>query len=295
MTDIIFCKPVHHYDSYTDFWSLVELSNFSVIRADQIDLTLQKVYITTPMNGDYMEYMVGDFERWKVTGEITGGEITRQKGLGLRRLAHIILWNLERPSGSAGSIGRYCTDNWKLLHGRLVDEIWVSDSTLANESMLRYVVLGSDYGLGELSEDKKYDFTHQSVAIPRRGNVYKHFGTEQVGQNCWPPERNEVLKQSKFALNVHQDTYPYCEPLRMALFAAYGLPIISETLAHGHIYTDIGTHNYAGLIDGLKQALMDDYNVWKEKGLKLRDKLCDEFQFGKVVREAVKEGIGEWR
>ncbi len=139
LTEIIFAKSIHHYDSYIDFWRLVELSNFPVIQANEIDITQPGIYITAPMNGDFMEHMIGDVERWKATGEITGGQIQRQKQSGMPRMAHLILWNLERPSGSAGSIGRYSKDNWKLLHGRLVDEIWVSDQALANESGLRYV------------------------------------------------------------------------------------------------------------------------------------------------------------
>lgn len=295
LAEIIFCKPVHHYDSYTDFWRLVELSNFPVIRVDEIDITQPGIYVTAPMNGDFEQHMVGDFERWRITGEITGGQIQKQKQSGLPRLAHLILWNLERPSGSK-TIDQYNNDNRKLFYGRLVDEIWVSDSVLADETMFRYVILGSDYGLGEISDDKKYDFTHQSVVISRRVSVYKHFGAGQIGENCWPPERDNILKQSKFALNVHQDNHPFCEPLRIALFAAYGLPVVSEMLTTPNPYSDIRMHSYAGLVSGLKQALNDDYEPWKQRGLKLRDKLCDELQFGKMVRKAVYETAGgEWR
>lgn len=280
--NIIFCKPVHHYDSYIDFWKLVELSGFDIMPMDKVDITQPGVYITAPMNGDYREHM--------------NAQIERQVSSGLPRMAHMIIWNLERPSGSAGSIGRYAQDNWDILHQRLADEIWVSDSVLANESGLRYVVLGSDYGLGEVSDEKQYDFTHMSVVIPRRASIYKHFGDIQIGPNSWPPERDEVLKKSRFALNVHQDTYPYCEPLRIALFAAYGLPIISETLAPGHPYDEIKMHNYGGLVSGLKQAINDDYEAWCGIGLSLRDRLCNEMQFGKMVRKAVAETAGnEWR
>jgi hypothetical protein len=160
--------------------------------------------------------------------------------------------------------------------------------------MLRYVTLGSDYGLGEVGEDKSYDFAHMSVTIPRRVNVYKEFNN--IGQNCWPPERDEILKRSKFALNVHQDNHPYCEPLRFALFAAYGLPIISEILANGHPYSDIYQAPYHNLAGNLKSILTDDYEKWHDMGLKLRKRLCEDFQFGKVVRKAIDESVGTgWR
>ena len=170
--DIIFCKPVHHYDSYTDFWRLVELSNFPTMRVDEIDITQQGVYITAPMNGDYKEHVYAQIER--------------QVNSGQPRLAHLIVWNLERPAGS-GSVRQYAKDCFEWYADRLVDEVWVSDPALADETQLRYVTLGSDYGLGEVSDEKQYDFTHMSVEIPRRREIYKHFGETQIGQNCWPP------------------------------------------------------------------------------------------------------------
>jgi hypothetical protein len=282
MTEIIFAKPVYRYDSYTDFWRLVELSNFPVIRVDEIDITKEKIVITTPMNGDYKEYV--------------GGQIEKQVNSGLPRLAHLIVWNLERPAGS-GSISQYAKDCFEWYYTRLADEVWVSDPALADETMLRYVVLGSDYGLGDVSQDKQYDFTHMSVTIPRRVQIYKHFDNGQIGPNCWPPERDGVLRHSKFALNVHQDNYPFCEPLRLALFAAYGLPVISETLRNSYPYSgDIREFPYHDLVSGLKSVLNDDYGEWASMGLRLRKRLCEDFQFGIVVRQAIKESVGiGWR
>lgn len=298
MTEIVFAKPVHKYDSYYDFYRLAELSGFRIISVSDIDITQDYIVITAPMNGDYKEHFVGNLAQWEVTGEITGGQLQRQKRSGLPRLAHLIVWNLERPSGS-GSIGQYASDSKSWIDNRLCDEVWVSDPVLADETMLRYVLLGSDYGLGEPDFDNKhYDFVHMSVTIPRRVQIYKHF--TNIGPNAWPwdnPSRDEILKGSKFALNVHQDNYPFCEPLRFALFAAYGLPVISERLNSSYPYNgDIQEFPYHGLMDGLRQCLDDDYDQWRERGLRLRERLCDGFQFGKVVRRAISESVGiGWR
>jgi hypothetical protein len=299
LTDnIVFAKPVHRYDSYYDFYKLAELSGFPIISVSDIDITKDQIIITAPMNGDYKEHFVGNLAQWEATGEITGGQLLQQKRSGLPRLAHLIIWNLERPSGS-GSVGQYAQDSKSWIDNRLCDEIWVSDPVLADETMLRYVTLGSDYGLGEPAWDsKKYDFAHMSVTIPRRVHIYKEFSN--IGHNCWPwddPSRDNVLKSSKFALNVHQDNFPYCEPLRFALFAAYGLPVITETLADGFPYDgNISAHSYHGLVSALKAALGNDYEEWKERGLSLRKRLCQEFQFGKMVKKAVKESVGiGWR
>jgi hypothetical protein len=212
MPEIIFAKPVHHYDSYTDFWRLVELSGFPIISVSDIDITEYQIVITAPMNGDYQEHFVGDLAHWEETGEITGGQLKRQKDSGLPRLSHLIVWNLERPSGS-GSVPEYALRSKSWIDNRFADEVWVSDAALADETMLRYVVLGSDYGLGEVSTEKQYDFTHMSVVIPRRVDIYKHFGESQIGPNCWPwdnPSRDDVLKGSRFALPAATHTaIPY--------------------------------------------------------------------------------------
>ena len=86
MAEITFVKTRHVYDSYTDFWRLVELSGFPTIYYDEMDLRQSGVFIISPTNGSveqHLENHVNDFPR----------------------NAHLILWNLERPSGSAGSIG----------------------------------------------------------------------------------------------------------------------------------------------------------------------------------------------
>lgn len=302
MTEIIFAKPVHNYDSYSDFWRLVELSGFRTIRVDEIDITRDQIVITAPMNGDYKEYFVGNLKHWEETGEITGGELKRQKDSGLPQLTHLIIWNLERPAGS-GSIGNYASECFKWMYAGFANEVWVSDPSMADQTMLRYVILGSDYGLGEPGRDseKRYDFAHMSLQNPRRMHIYKNFDNGAIGPNCWPwdedPNRDDVLKRSKFALNVHQDNYPFCEPLRFALFAAYGLPIISETLRSSFPYgNDVATVGYHDLVAALQRALGENYGEWKDRGMRLRKKLCEDLQFGRVVRQAIKESVGiGWR
>jgi hypothetical protein len=296
MSEIVFAKPVHQYDSYRDFWTLVTLSGFSTVSVSDIDLTKDIIYITAPMNGDYKEHFYGDLKHYEETGEMIGGELQRRKISGQQRLAHLIVWNLERPAGS-GSTGNYAKDCFKWMETRIADEVWISDPMLADETQTRFVLLGSHPGLGELSDKKSYDFCHMSLVNPRRTTIYKHFKDKfRIGPNCWPPERDEVLASSRFALNVHQDNYPFCEPLRFALFAAYGLPIISEILATGHPYNDVVTFSYHDLVAGLKVALNDDYDQWKARGAALHQRLCYDFQFGDIVRKAVSESAGiRWR
>lgn len=274
---ITFVKTRWQYDSYQDFWKLVELSGFPTIYVDELDVSQPGVFITAPMNGEWRPHI--DNQSDKI------------------RNAHLVLWNIERPSGSAGSVGKYAQDNRELIYKRQLDEVWVSDRRLAEETGMRYVTLGSDVGLGEPGENKDYLFCHMSYQVPRREGIYKHFNDRDVGPNCWPPERDGILKKSKFAVNVHQDNHPFQEPLRFALFAAYGLPIISETIYDSYPYSEetmIYAH-YDGLVGRIKQIANEDYDKFKEMGMRARRLMTEEFRFKDMVELAVMQSVGEWR
>lgn len=277
MVDITFVKTRHTYESYDVLFKLIELSNFSTIYVDELDVSKEGVYIVAPCNGEWRPH------------------IDNQDGK--PRNAHLILWNLERPSGSAGSVGNYAQANRDLIYKRHCDEIWVSDMRLAEETQLRFVVLGSDEGLGSVGNDKRYDLVHMSYEIPRRTNIYKHFNGDDIGPNCWPPERDGVLRASRFALNIHQDIHPFQEPLRLALFAAYGLPVISETIFDAYPWdSDIAIFSgYDSIVSRLRQALTEDYEPYKQMGIRARERMTGAFRFKTMVERAVSESVDGWR
>lgn len=277
MTDIIFVRTRWNYESYHDFFHLIELSGFPVIFVDELDVSKEGVYITSPLNGEWEPHIKNQDHK--------------------PRYAHLIQWNIERPSGSAGSVGNYAKRQRQLIYDRFFDEVWVSDRRLADETQLRFVVLGSDEGLGTPGQEKKYAFCHMSYEVPRRVNIYKHFNPDHIGQNAWPPVRDQILSESKFALNVHQDIHPFQEPLRLALFAAYGLPVISETIFDSYPWSDefYITTGYDNLVGRMRQALTEDYEPYRQMGLRARERMCGEFQFGRMVRQAIEESVNKWR
>lgn len=330
MTEIIFVRTRYIYDSYWDFWKLVELSNFKTCYVDEIDISQDAIYIVTPCNGEWRPHINNEN---KLVSE-------GKKNVG----AHLILWNLERPEGSAGSVGRYgqqqrflkygVWENGKqekindrgeteISYGRFIDEVWVSDQRLAAETShaTRFVVLGSDKGLGEPDDEKKYRFCYMSYANGRRQSILKHFPSndramdntnpDEPWPSFWPWEdaenkekyssrRDEVLRQSRFALNVHQDHHPFQEPLRFALFASYGIPLLSESIFDAYPWVSDKTiifSHYDGLLAKLNQMSANDYGKWRDMGLRAREMICGEFQFGKMVRQAVEESVGlqKWR
>jgi len=277
MSNITFVKTRHVYESYLDFWRLVKLSGFSTIYVDEVDVSKYGVFIVCPCNGEWRPHIDNQADRV--------------------RNAHLVLWNLERPSGSAGSVGNYAKDNRELINKRQIDEIWVSDRRLADETNLRFVVLGSHPKLGYPGDEKKYQFCHMSYETGRRTGIYKHFDKAQIGPNCWPPQRHQVLQQSKFAVNIHQDNHPFQEPLRFALFAAYGLPIISETIYDVYPWGDstMKFSSWDGMSGKIKQMLGNDYARWKQFGLGGRKLMTETYNFRKVVEQALEESIRSWR
>ena len=94
---------------------------------------------------------------------------------------------------------------------------------------------------------------------------------------------------SRFALNIHQDGYPFQEPLRFALFAAYGLPILTETITDSYPWSDefCVYNTYDGIAGRLRQMLGNDYDRWREMGLRARERMCEDFNFKKMVLEKV--------
>jgi hypothetical protein len=274
---ISFVLTRHVYDSYVDMRRLIELADFPSIYVDEVDTSKEGVFIFITMNGEVEPHIRNQDSK--------------------PRNAHLILWNLERPSGSAGSVGNYARRQRELIYNRIFDEVWLSDRRMADETQLRFVVLGSHPELGHPSDDKRYAFCHMSYEVPRRTGIYKYFTPESIGHNCWPPERDEVLRQSKFALNIHQDVHPFQEPLRLALFAAYGLPIISETIMDMYPWSDevMITTRYDDLTSRLRTALSEDYEPYREMGLRARQRMTEEYEFGKCVREAVSQSLDKWR
>jgi len=279
---ITFVKTRYKYDSYTDFWRLVELSQFPIIYVDELDTSKEGVYITAPMNGEWRPHIDNQAHK--------------------PRNAHLILWNLERPSGSAGSVGKYARHNRELLEARYADGVWVSDAQLADETRhaTRFVVLGSHPELGnpDPKVTKHYDFIHLSAEVNRRQTIYKRFQQSQIAPNSWPPVRDKILQQAKFALNVHQDNHPFQEPLRFALFAAYGLPIISETCFNPHPWQHgetIYTVGYDDLVKTLRTVLNEPYEKWQLMGLKARELMTVHYTFRAMVEKAIIESVGQWR
>lgn len=52
MPEIIFARPRWDYNSYTDFYRLIELSGYPLIFFDEIDPDSSNCYVMTILNGE---------------------------------------------------------------------------------------------------------------------------------------------------------------------------------------------------------------------------------------------------
>ena len=279
MGQIIFSRTRHVYDSYVDFWRLVELSGFHWVYYDQIDFQSDNLYIHSPMNGNYREFLSSHARDRRCT------------------LAH---WLLERPTPEGKetpveALRRYRDANRELEAMRYVDVTVVSDPLLSERTGFKYIPMGSHRDLGEWSPDKAYDFVGLMAPYPRRMFLFNgdKVKSEWEGMTFAPNAngiheadlRDLCLRASRFGLNIHNDVHPYCEPLRFAVFAAYALPIVTETLSFGTIYhMSVCQSDYPNLRNAMKAAL-DRYDVWVEWGKYLHAEMTSTGSFRRRLEE----------
>lgn len=255
---IVFVKPQFHYDSYTDFWRLVSLSGFEWCYQNEVNIYSNNIYIHCPAND--------------VTPKLNWWQRKR-------KTARFIIWDLERPKPRGG-----IKNHRKYLQHFNYDEVWHSDAQLAKDSETKFVILGSDKQLGNKPAFfKRYKYAHMSYENGRRETILQDV-KGKIAPNCWGRKRDKILRQTQIGLNIHQDNDLYGEPLRFALFAAYGLPIVSEKLYDhfplNNLIYQLDYRNFVTQLDKLK--------VNSKRGLEIHDLLCNKYQFKNVVQYAIK-------
>ena len=229
-----FVKCRYWYDSFLDFWRMVEVNDFPWCYVDQIDVGTETTYLIPTINGEFRPHI--DNHRNE------------------RKNCSLVWWNLERQDhADLGDLDNY------------LDAVWVSCHTyyeiLKPNGKTLFVPMGSDARIGTNADDlpKRYDFIHLSYLTHRRSCVIDHLPLSQPdrGQDLWDDEeiqqrrddnawtgsvldtngarrpescgrRHEALCSSRFMLSIRQDELPMQEPIRIAIAAAYALPFVSE-------------------------------------------------------------------
>lgn len=246
---IVFARPRHNYQSYTDLWTLVEAGGFPLIYIDEID----------PQDSDTVYiYSTPDVSHeWKDPK------------------ARIIFWLLE-----------WYGDYWQRPG---VAETWVSNRTFAEIYGGRFVPLGSHPMLGNpVKLEVQYDIAHMSYADIYRRRwlldrlIEKHV---KIAPNGWGEERDRTLRSTRAMLHIHQlADFPAVAPLRAAIAAAYALPLITENGWDLYPYEAIHG-SYDQLLELIPESLKyGDFDYYSQR---IYETMCHELRFDKVVRKHV--------
>lgn len=269
----IFAKTRYEYSSYSDFWRLVELSNFKTCYVDQMDLESEEVYVSTPVNGETRPHI---FNRRSILKEA-------QK-------ARIIIWQLERPISPSGSIDDQIVHMTNEFY-KFSDAVWISDRFIASkDSRLTYLEMGSHPDLASgAPHPSQHDIAHVSCSVPRRDGILRRLPPDvRIAPNAWGAERDNILRQSRAMLNIHQDDTQVIEPLRIALAAAYKLPYLTERCYDLHPLVPGET-----CLEAPYHALLNSVPTWltykdlHEFGERLHKRLCLEVNFKTSVMGAL--------
>lgn len=253
----IFVMPRKTYGSYHDFWKLADLSGFELIFQDEADLgDAQQTYIFAAPE------RIPDCSKAR---------------------AHTIFWQVE-----------YAGDYTSVENAATVSEVWSSDPAHAARTGVKYVMLGSHRGLNpELrkAEEPDFDLTMLAYMVDRRRAVQ-----ERLDQYRWTPdypghggiERHNTLTHTRLMLHVHQHDAPALAPLRLALAAAYHMPVIGEQVEDEGLYRRAVIWSaYGDLASRVKMFFDGKIDEDAQYSDALYRLLCVEHPFGKCVEEAL--------
>jgi len=264
---IVFAKTRHQYDSYRDFWRLVEAARFPTCYLDEIDADSGRTFIFTPMNGEVMPHL---------------------QSLGKARSTRIVWWNLERPIGDETH-----ARSLKALEG-FIDDIWVSDAWCAERQPLyRFVPMAGHVDFGTRTHKRSFDFCHLSYLWGRRLDCVAEL--QRLGLRSPPAawgrvDQDQYVAMSHLMLSLHQYAEsPIAAPIRFAVAASYAIPIVSENFAespyaHGcsFVYATAGMDQIPGLVS----RLLKEPGKLAAAGLDLHKRLCVQTDFRRAVEHA---------
>lgn len=256
----IFCTSKKQYSSYTDVLTLVSLSGFQTITLEQARFSdpSQVYIILSPQQPP----------------DLTGAR------------CKFIWWTLEYG-------GEYEPDlsGWR-------GEVWASDPAWATAHDAKFVLMGSHPAL--MSKEYghqahwEYDYLMLAYLTPRREAVLRQLSDFRTPDDPYPGygvERHHQLCGSHLMLHVHQrdDTHAIA-PQRIALAAAYKLPLICERVPDAGVYEQyIPFVEYENLNAEVRsQVGMYDAGMVQERGERLHRWLCEEHTFRMSVEEALK-------
>lgn len=253
-----------YYDGYRDYFHLAELSGYPVIWFEELDPESDNTYILSPLNGTWNN-------GWQ------------------NPKARIILWDIEWRLETGGH-------DWGkslLVTPPGVAEVWASDRWYADIIGAKFVPLGSHPGLVQEHRpaEPAFDITLQCYMSGRRTFMADRLMERglSIAPSKWNPDRDALLKSTTAMLHIHQwDAIKTVAPLRVAIAAAYGLPLISEQVENRDMFDGVALFcQYEAMPDYVSTMVRRYPDRLKEHGGKLKELLCGEYSFRNCVEAAL--------
>lgn len=234
MDQIVFVRTRWHYASYRDYWRMVEVSGFPTCFVDEVDVEANRVYVVCPLNGE-----------WRPMLEARMRE-------GKKRRATLVSWTLEPPVKDD-----YLLNLRRTVDEGLVDWIWIAYRNMAEQaahSRILFMPFGSHEAFGQPPDGEiRFDIVMLAYASHRRALLVDRLEKKgvKVMLDGYFDIKWAALRTSRFMLNVHKDHgHQVYEPIRFAVGAAYGLPIISESCVCSDPYVAMADY-YETSYDGV--------------------------------------------
>jgi hypothetical protein len=259
-TDPVFVFPDAAYPSYTDVRRLVELSGFEAYRQSDTPFIDGGTYIHLSPEQPY------------------------RTDPALRLPTRAIWWSLEYG-------GEYEPDlsNWR-------GDVWASDPAWAKAHGAKFVLLGShpDLKPPELSDPSRGEFDYLMLAYQtqRRQVIQQQLADLRTPSNPYPGygmERHHQLCASRLMLHVHQGEWQAIAPQRIALAAAYKLPVVHEDVPNvGEYGKHVAFASYNELQGFVRGETKETGVAARERwGADLHHFLCVENTFRACVERAL--------
>lgn len=263
MKNVVFARTRWPYDSYIDFWRLVEAAAFPIVHVDEIDITDDtKTYIFTPINGEVMPKL----PEW------------------IDRKCKIVWWNLERPSDETFETSMSAV-------ARSVDQVWVSDRTYAaKDSRLTYVMVAGHRNFGARFVDRQYHVAHLAYLWGRRKEIVDAMRENglSIAPEAWGRDQQDrTVGKSHLMVNMHQyDGMNIVAPIRFAVAASYAIPILSEDFSDEKSHPLVIARAPIWQLPNLARDLVQDPDRLRVAGAQLHERLCHNTDFELEVRIA---------
>lgn len=257
MSAVLFARTRHVYESYVDFWQVLELSGYDTCYVDEIDAGSDNLYIIPTLNGE-----VGN--GWP----------------GAR--ARIVHWNLE-----------WC--EYPRVAG--INERWHMDADVAARFGSRYVPVGGHPALaayGDTTDMPTIDLAYMGYMTPRRQAMAVQFDANALSRtptSVWEHARHSMLTHSTLYAHVHQhddDASQGVPALRMIVAAAYRLPMLCERVNDPGIFgSSIMQADYMGMANMARVLVSERGDLLRQHAEQLWWTLCVEHTFRQVIEAAV--------